>query len=79
MPKFGGGKRSGVAVGKHPSFSRRRLEITLSKVSPVNPGGVGGLPRPGVLYRKMPSIVGSEIVVSRLFWYCDFCDLASGN
>ena len=41
-------------------------------VSPVNPGGVGRLPRPGVSHRKMPYIVGSKIVVSRLFWYRDF-------
>src|SRR5271154_3081184 len=41
-------------------------------VSPVNPKGVGRLPRPGVSHRKMPYIVGSKIVVSRLFRYRDF-------
>ena len=70
-----------MTVGKHPSLVRRRLDVTLSMVSLVNPGGFGLLPRPGVLYRKMPYMVGSEIVVSRLLWHrdCFLCDLVFGN
>jgi hypothetical protein len=81
MPKFKGGRRCGVTVGKYLSLARRRLEITLSMVSPVNPEGVGRLPRPGVLYRKVPCILESGMVVSRLLWYrdCFLCDLTFGN
>jgi hypothetical protein len=69
--KFKSGRRCGVAVGKYLSLVRRRLEITLSTVSLVNPSGVGDYPALGYYTVKCRISLGLKLLYQRFLWYHD--------